>query len=237
MSFKIIFNDCWLLHFVDHAKHENQKSKEWQLWPICPLRVREESEWEKHAVEYGKKRGQKWVECSHCEYATNKKSDMKRYCGRAKADTLKLTARVRETGSSLIPGLSRMLWVKQLLKPLLWWQRGIQRHPIPSTLQKLMKKRHMMQVEPAPLKHPMTSLRGNVLSANGFTSVQDCSVRVSLSSNGVNKRTRTLRCEQVEHTTQTEGQKKRLDRIVRKTFVICEFLKIVHFLFCFLYCL
>lgn len=95
----------------------------------------------------------------------------------------------------------------------------------------------MMQVEPAPLKHPMTSLRGNVLSANGFTSVQDCSVRVSLSSNGVNKRTRTLRCEQVEHTTQTEGQKKRLDRIVRKTFVICEFLKIVHFLFCFLYCL
>lgn len=65
----------------------------------------------------------------------------------------------------------------------------------------------MMQVAPAPFKHPMTTSRGNVLSATGSTSTQDSSVRVSLSSNGVNKSTQTLRCEQVEHTTQTEGQK------------------------------
>lgn len=64
-----------------------------------------------------------------------------------------------------------------------------------------------MQDAPAPFKHPMTTLRANVLSATGPTGIQDCSVRVSLSSNEVSKSTQTLRCEQVEHTTQTEGQK------------------------------
>lgn len=99
------------------ANTKTKKAKK-DTYDICPLQVREESEWEKHVFKCGRKRGQKRVECSHCEYATSKKSDMNRRCGRAMADTLKLTARVEKTGSSLILGLSRMLWVKQLLKLL-----------------------------------------------------------------------------------------------------------------------
>lgn len=78
---------------------KTKKAKK-DTYDLCP---REESEWEKQVVECGRKRGQRQVECSHSEYATNKKSDMNRRCGRAMADTLKLTARVKKTGNSLIP--------------------------------------------------------------------------------------------------------------------------------------
>lgn len=217
------------------AKTKTKKAKN-NTFDLCPLRVREESVWEKHVVECGRKRGQNGLSAV-IAYATNKKNDMSRRCGRAMSDTLKLTARVKKTGSSLIPELSRMLWVKQLLKLFLGWQRRIQRHLIPSTLQRLMNKRYMMQVAPAPFKHPMTTLRGNVLSATGPTSMQDCSVRVYLSSNGVNESTQTLRCEQVEHTTQTEGQNEASWSNSQKDFCNLWIYKDCTILFCFLYCL
>lgn len=47
--------------------------------PMCNVRIANESEWEKHVVECGKKRRQKKFECADCDYATNKKSDMGRH--------------------------------------------------------------------------------------------------------------------------------------------------------------
>lgn len=183
---------------------------------MCSLRIQEELEWEKHVVESGRKRRQKRFECSHCEYATSKKSDMDRHCrtrhgGYAKADSEseedweQLDQRTRsdvlgETASPTSPEVTQ--------------RKPTRPDPVHTPKSKLLNKRSMMPVAPTPFKHPMTTLKEIVPSATVSTGIQDRSVQASLPSNGVGKGTQTLPCEQVEQATQTDGSKRRrLDRI------------------------
>lgn len=53
--------------------------KEGHRCPMCNERIMEENSWEKHVIECGRKRPQKRFECTQCDYATNKKSDMQRH--------------------------------------------------------------------------------------------------------------------------------------------------------------
>lgn len=86
--------------------------------------------------------------------------------------------------------------------------------PVHIPKSKLLNKRSMMPVAPTPFKHPMTTVKENVPSATVPTSMQDRNVQASFLSNGVDKSTQTLPCEQVEQASQTDGSKRRrLDRI------------------------
>lgn len=115
---------------------------------MCSLRIQEESEWEKHVVECGRKRRQKRFECSHCEYATNKKSDMDRHCrtrhgGYAKADSESeedweqldlgtLSDVVGETASATSPEVTQ--------------RKPTRPDPVHTPKSKLLNKRSMMPV-------------------------------------------------------------------------------------------
>ncbi|XP_061170414.1 uncharacterized protein LOC133179736 [Saccostrea echinata] len=53
--------------------------KEGHRCPMCAERILDEDSWEKHVIECGRKRREKRFECSRCDYAKNKKSDMQRH--------------------------------------------------------------------------------------------------------------------------------------------------------------
>lgn len=183
---------------------------------MCSLRIQEESEWEKHVVECGRKRRQKRFECSHCEYATNKKSDMDRHCRTRHGGYAKADSESEEDWEQLDPGtLSDVVGeTASATSPEMTQRKPTRPDPVHTPKSKLLNKRSMMPVAPTPFKHPMTTVKENVPSATVPTSMQDRCVQASFPSNGVDKSTQTLPCEHVEQASQTEGSKRRrLDRI------------------------
>lgn len=161
---------------------------------MCSLRIQEESEWEKHVVECGRKRRQKRLECSHCEYATNKKSDMDRHCRTRHGVYAKADSESEEDWEQLDPGtLSVVLGeTASETSPEVTQRKPTRPDPVHTPKSKLMSKRPMMPVAPTPFKHPMTTLKENVPSATISTIIQDRSVQAAFPSNGVDKGTQTL---------------------------------------------
>ncbi|XP_062604049.1 RE1-silencing transcription factor-like [Saccostrea cucullata] len=205
------------------ANTKTTKRKEGHLCPMCSQRFGEESEWEKHVLECGRKRRQKRFECSHCDYATNKKSDMVRHCktrhgGFAQVDS-------ESDWEQLDPGnLSDVVGEATAAGTSLPSSEVTQRKPTRPTpvhtpkVKSLLSKRSLIPVAPATFQHPMTTVKEHTapsatVSAASSTDVQDCSVEDSIRSVGVDKGTQTLPTEQMTEATQTEVTKRRrLDR-------------------------
>lgn len=57
----------------------NTSTKEGHRCPMCNARLMDESGWERHVMECGRKLRQKKFECTECDYGTNRKYDMERH--------------------------------------------------------------------------------------------------------------------------------------------------------------
>lgn len=189
--------------------------------PMCNVRIANESEWEKHVVECGRKRRQKKFECADCDYTTNKKSDMGRHRRTRHNEIVSVTA---DSGTDdweqLDPGNMSDVVGSTPQQPLV--EEVVQRKPTRPTpvcapATKLKVSQDLLTPRaPSPFRHPMTTPRKR-------SSIDaDLSPVSVLSSRDANTQTQRQLVDASTQTsgqfedvgTQTEGHKRRkLDRV------------------------
>lgn len=202
--------------------------KEGHRCPMCNERIMEENSWEKHVIECGRKRRQKRFECTQCDYATNKKSDMQRHERTrhgGSSGTVQAESESDHEWESLDPGsLSDVVGESDILRTIPVTPEVTKRRPtrpLPVYVPRakaIVSPDAVVPTAPSPFATPMITPRERAAkdltitaSASKPSTLRAVAVQAGILT--MDASTQTLTSTGVNVGTQTEGTKRRrLDR-------------------------